>query len=216
MIPSLQYHQNKKELKILDICFGLGYNTLATLYYLHKNNLNIKLHIYSPEFDTELLKSLQTFQYPDELQRFKKIIDILSNEFFYQDDNLTIEIFNGDARKYIKTLKNIDIVYQDAFSTEVNHSLWTVEYFADIKKALSVDAILTTYSIATPVRLSLYKNDFVIYLHKPETTNKITIALNKKEIDQNYQYIDMELKQQRNTVSKPLYDKDSSNEMDYL
>jgi len=129
---------------------------------------------------------------------------------------IKINIFNGDARKYIKSLKNIDIVYQDAFSTDVNHSLWTVEYFADIKKALAQDAILTTYSIATPVRLSLYKNDFVVYLHKPETTNKITIALNKKEIDPNYQYIDMELKQQRNTISKPLYDKDSSSEMDYL
>lgn len=216
MIPSLQYHQDKKELRILDICFGLGYNTLATLYYIQKNNLAIKLHIYSPEFDTELLKSLQSFQYPEELKEFKTIIDTLSKDFYYEDEKIKIELFNGDARKYIKTLNNIDIVYQDAFSTDVNHSLWTVEYFADIKKALASDAILTTYSIATPVRLSLYKNDFVVYLHKPETTNKITIALNKKQIDQNYQYIDMQLKQQRNTISKPLYDKDSSNEMDYL
>ena len=216
MIPSLQYHKDKKELRILDICFGLGYNTLATLYYIQKNNLDIKLHIYSPEFDTNLLKSLQTFQYPEELKEFQPIIHKLSKDFYYEDEKIKIEIYNGDARKYIKTLKDIDIVYQDAFSTDVNHSLWTVEYFADIKKALATDPILTTYSIATPVRLSLYKNDFIVYLHKPKTTNKITIALTKKKIDPSYKYIDMELKQQRNTISKPLYDQDTSNEKDYL
>ncbi|MGB3751429.1 MAG: hypothetical protein WA945_07650, partial [Arcobacteraceae bacterium] len=92
MIPSLQYHQNKKELRILDICFGLGYNTLATLYYIHKNNLNIKVHIYSPEFDTKLLKSLQSFQYPEELKEFKPIVDTLSKDFYYEDEKIKIEL----------------------------------------------------------------------------------------------------------------------------
>jgi hypothetical protein len=190
----------------LDICFGLGYNTFATLYYIQQNNLDIKLNIYSPEFDKELLQSLQNFNYPPEFSVFKNIIDTLSTEFFYEDERIKIEIFNGDAREYITTLNNIDIVYQDAFSSTVNHFLWTVEYFEDIKKALSVDAIMTTYSISTPIRLSIYKNDFFIYEYKPETSNRITIALNKQQIDTKYKYIDMELKQQRNTTAKALYD----------
>jgi hypothetical protein len=176
------------------------------LFYIKKNNLDIKINIFSPEFDLDLINSLSTFNYPAEFEEFSYIIQILVNKYQYEDKNICIEIFNGDAREYIKKLHAIDIVYQDAFSSDVNHSLWTVEYFNDIIKILSPDAILTTYSIATPIRLSLYKNNFLIYEYKPDNSNRITIALNKKKIDLQYKYIDMQLKQQRNTTAKPLYD----------
>jgi len=206
VVPALTYHSNKYELNILDICFGIGYNTLATLYYAKKNNLNIKFNIYSPEFDLELLNSLKDFQYPKEFDEYKDIINQLSTKLSYKDENLNIEIFNGDAREYIKTLNNIDIVYQDAFSSDVNKSLWTKEYFKDIAKTLNNDAIITTYSIATPVRLSMWENGIEIYEYKKGDTDRSTIGLNKKEIDTNYKYIDMVLKQQRNTQAKALED----------
>ena len=179
---------------------------MATLYYIEKNNLDIKVNIYSPEFDLDLITSLQKFNYPTEFNNLLPIINKLSQTHKFQNENKNIEIYNGDARDYIKTLKNIDIVYQDAFSSDVNHLLWTVEYFQDIRKTLSSDAIMTTYSIATPIRLSIYKNEFTIYEHKPENSNRITIALNKKEISTQFKYIDMQLKQQRNTTAKALYD----------
>ena len=209
IIPALSYHKDKKELNILDICFGLGYNTLATIYYIKKNNLNIKLKIYSPEFDTELLKSLQTFNYPDEFIEYKELINTLSNNLFYEDAELRIEIFNGDARKYIKEINNIDIIYQDAFSSDVNHLLWTKEYFEDIKKAMSKDSIITTYSIATPIRLSIWENNLYIYEYKPENSNRITIASNQEIYKENYKYIDMKLKKTRNKEATALYDKDN-------
>ena len=212
VIPALNYHQNKKELTILDICFGIGYNSLATLYYIQKSDLNIKANIYSPEFDLELLHSIEHFNFPKEFESLKNIIRILSQELFYEDEKCKIEIYHGDAREYLDILynKNIffDIVYQDAFSSEVNKLLWTQEYFAQIKNILNDDAIVTTYSIATPIRLSIYNNGFNIYEYKPDNSNRITLALNKKEIDFNYKYIDMELKKQRNTEAIALYDKD--------
>ena len=217
IIPSLTYHKDKKELNILDICFGLGYNTLATLYYIKKNKLDIKVNIFSPEFDKELLLSLKDFNYPAEFKEFENIIKTISQELYYKDENTTIEIFNGDAREYLKSLDNttketkgFDIVYQDAFSSDVNRLLWTQEYFGQIKSLLNDDAIITTYSIATPIRLSIYNNNLTIYEYKPESSNRITIALNKKDIhkDMKYKYIDMELKQQRNKTARALKDKD--------
>jgi len=181
----------------------LGYNTLATIYYIQKNNLDIKLNIYSPEFDIKLLKSLKDFQYPQEFQPFKNIIKQLSSTFKYQDNKINIEIFQGDARKYIKTLSNIDIIYQDPFSSDVNKSLWTVEYFEDIYKLLSSNGIVTTYSIATPVRLNMYENNFFIYEYQNNFTKKLTIALKTKlkNLITNYKYIDMELKKSRNPTA---------------
>lgn len=208
VIPALGYHKEKSTLRILDICFGIGYNTLSTIYYVQKNNLNIKLEIFSPEFDLELIKSLKDFDYPLEFKNIQHIIKELAQNFKYEDENIHIELFIGDARKYIKTLNSIDVVYQDAFSSEVNVELWSVEYFKDIYKVCNKDCILTSYSIATPVRLSLFEAGFEIYEINPTGKTKQSIALKqKKDIDA--KYIDMNLKRQRNKDAIAIYDKNN-------
>lgn len=205
VIPAFEFHKNKSHLRILDICFGIGYNTLSTIYYLKENSLDISLEIFSPEFDLELIQSLQKFDYPKEFDNIKHIIIELSKNFKYEDENLKIELFIGDAREYIKTLDSIDIIYQDAFSSEVNRELWSVEYFKDIYNICSEDCVLTTYSIATPVRLSLYEAGFEIYEINPIGKKKQTLGLkNKKDIEA--KYIDMQLKKQRNQEAKAIYD----------
>lgn len=211
IIPALNYHQQKQKLVILDICFGLGYNTLATLYYLKKQKLQKQLHIYSPELDPALIKSLKEFVYPKELEEFKPIIEQISKELYYKDQNYTIEVINQDARKVLSDLNDqnitIDIVYQDPFSSDVNKTLWTVEYFDDIVKLLDSNAIVTTYSIATPVRLSMYESG--LYIYETKTDNrKSTLAFKTKQEIHPYKYIDMKLKKQRNQKAKALRDKE--------
>lgn len=205
VIPALDYHKNKNSLKILDICFGLGYNTLSTIYYVKKNFPNTKIEIYSPEFDLELIKSLKNFKYPKEFLNLSNIIKQLADKQKYEDESIKIDLFIGDAREYIKNIKDIDIVFQDAFSSEVNRELWSVEYFKDIFKATNETSILTTYSIATNVRLSLYEAGFKIYEINPIGEKKQTIAF-KSKIDIDAKYIDMQLKKQRNKEAKAIYD----------
>jgi len=166
---------NKNEIKILDICFGLGYNTFLSILNKPKNS---KLKIYSPELDKNLIKSLKTFNYPKEFNKIQHIIDEISQNFYFKDENIEIEIFIGDARKYIKTLDSIDIVYQDAFSPKVNTELWTIEYFKDIDKLNP--KIITTYSVASPVRYALYSLGYNLYTHQYDNIRKGTLA--SKEI----------------------------------
>ena len=79
--------------------------------------------------------------------------------------NFYIEVFLGDAREYVRNFENrFDIVYQDAFSPSSNPTLWTKEYFSDIKRGIKKDGLLTTYSIALATRLALYENGFLIYI----------------------------------------------------
>jgi len=204
VIPAFKFHKNKTTLNILDICFGIGYNTFSTLYYVLKNNLNVKLNIYSPELDEELINSLASFDFPKEFEEIKPIIQALAKEKKYKDEFFEIEVKICDAREYIRTLKNIDIVYQDAFSSEVNNELWSVEYFKDIYTICNEDAIMTTYSIATPVRLSMYEAGFEIYEIKPIKMKQTLAFKQKNDIDA--KYIDMQLKQQRNKEAKAIYD----------
>lgn len=178
VIPTLERKKYQEEIVILDICFGLGFNTLATLYYHKQNNLTSKLRIYSPELDAELVKSLVHFNYPPEFEIFGDVIDSLATTGRYSDMTCHIEIFVGDAREYIKKfdMDTFDIIYQDAFSPKANPVLWTLEYFADISSCIKHDGILTTYSIALQIRLALFQNGFNIYLSTGDKVRDFTIA----------------------------------------
>jgi len=208
VIPSFDIFQNKKHLNILDICFGIGYNTFTTIIYILQNNIKTKINFYSVELDEELINSLKDFNYPKEFLQISHIITAISNNKSYKDDQFYIEVKIDDARNYIKTLDNIDIVYQDAFSSDVNKELWTKEYFYDIKNSLSKDAILTTYSIATPIRLSMYENDLEIYEYKYDSKRKATLATTMVKIDCSFdlKYIDMIKKQINNPSAISLKD----------
>jgi len=161
------------EIRILDICFRLGYNTLTAI--LHKPE-NVKLKIFSPEMDLELIRNLKNFDYPDKFKNLLSIINEISENLYYKDDEIEVEIFAGDARDYIKKLNNIHIVYQDAFSPKVNQEGWTLEWFENITKILHKNGIITTYSVATPVRCAFYKLGMNIYTHNSDIIRKGSIA----------------------------------------
>lgn len=207
IIPAFTFHKNKSELTILDICFGIGYNTFSTIYYCLQNNLNIKLNIFSPELDGNLVKSLEIFAFPKEFDCIKHIINSIAQTCKYEDENIKIEVFIGDARDYIRSLEknSFDIIYQDAFSSDVNFELWTKEYFDDIYKLCNDSCIMSSYAIATPIRLSMYEAGFFIYENRP-VKRKITLAFKQKQ-DLIEKYVDMELKKQRNKEAVALHDK---------
>ncbi|SFV54947.1 SAM-dependent methyltransferase [hydrothermal vent metagenome] len=210
--PSLALKSHKEKLTILDICFGLGYNTFATLYYIKKNNLKTKVHILSPEFDKELIHSLDTFDFPLGFESITHIIKTVATDLYYEDEQFKIEILIGDARKSIPQIKEkIDIVYQDAFSPAHNPMLWTKEWFSDVRAICNEDAILTTYSTAAAIRLGLYENGFYIFVHRAEMMRYSTVA-SLKMLD-GVEYIDMELKKERNPTARSMKDRDYLKDM---
>lgn len=207
IIPAFEYHENKTELNILDICFGLGYNTLSTIYFIKKHKLNIKANFYSPELDGDLVKSLQKFEYPEEFKDIQDIINCVANTGKYEDEFIKIEVHVGDARDYIQSFKDefFDVVYQDAFSSDVNMELWTKEYFDDLYKISKPDSIMTTYAIATPVRLSMYEAKYCVYQYAP-IKRKNSLCFKYKQ-DKIGKFVDMELKKERNKDARAIYDK---------
>ncbi len=208
VLPAFNLHQGKTALSILDICYGLGYNTLATLYHVKKYNLPVTLHIISPEFDETLVRSLKNFDYPSEFEMLKPIIEAISENFYYADKQFKIEVLIGDARQTIPSLNadevRFDIIYQDAFSPKVNPLLWTREWFADIRALCSEDAVLTTYSTAAATRMGLDENGFVLHYFDAPDTRRSLVASPRK-ID-SLEWIDMALKRQRNPEAKSLKD----------
>ena len=173
--------QNLKTVNILDICFGLGYNTLSSIYYIQKEKLDIDLNIYSPELDMSLVSSLKNYNYPKEFDNLKKIIISLSDSHHYKDKNIEINIDIIDACKCAKKIdRTIDIIYQDAFSLTKNPSLWTTEFFSSLKKISSKDVILTTYTKTPLVREALNSNGFFLYEYKGKNVRKSILGFLKE------------------------------------
>ena len=205
--PAFHFKGNSRSLCILDICFGLGYNTFATLYYVKKNNLKTKIHILSPEFDKDLIYSLARFSYPKEFDDIAGIIQTISQNLFYEDEQFKIEILLGDAREIVpKISQKIDVIYQDAFSPKQNPLLWSREFFRDIANISKEDALLTSYSTASSTRLGLYENGFFIFVYYPKMARYSTIA--SKIMLEEIEYIDMELKKERNPSGRSFRDED--------
>lgn len=208
VIPAFTLQREKEAVTILDICFGLGFNTLATLYYLKKEGIRKKVRIFSPEFDESLVKSLETFPYPEHFEPFLPIIRQLSREHHYRDESVEVTLYIGDAREYLKQCsERFDIVYQDAFSPSVNPLLWTTEYFADIARLMRADGVLTTYSTALKTRLALYENGLMVYLNRGEGYRNATVASKTRGLE-GLETVDMEHKKACNPEVTPLSDRE--------
>ncbi len=163
IIPAFHYTLNRTKcsqiqsmpIKILDICFGLGYNSFFSIAYAKKWNL--KVEIYSPEMDINLLNSLHLLKYPIILQQYLPIdemLDCINNGNIFHQDNVSLKVFCGNAIEYIQSFEDefFDIIYQDAFSPSKNPELWSQNYFAQLYRILHKNGIITTYSSASRIR----------------------------------------------------------------
>lgn len=207
VIPAITSQRHKPGLQILDICFGLGFNTLATLWYMREHRIEIPLRIYSPELDRGLIEGLEHFEYPEQFHAFKPVIEALGRTGSYKDEHLFIELYIGDARAFVRQCElAFDIIYQDAFSPASNPMLWTKEYFSDLARLLKPDGILTTYSMALKTRLALFHNGFNVYINEGEGHRDATVAA--KGALEGFVPVDMAYKIYCNPGVEPLSDAD--------
>lgn len=203
--PAFALHREKDHLRIIDICFGLGFNTLLSLYYRDTYYPDTTLEIYSPELDGDLVASLVDFPYPEIFEPYRNMITDIATLGGYEDERTQITVEITDARKAMRELEGEwDVCYQDAFSPSVNPALWTREYFADIARLMGEEGIVTTYSTALSTRLALYENGLNVYLNSGEGYRNATIA-SRRELKE-YEKVDMEHKIRCNPDTKSLSD----------
>lgn len=205
--PAFSVQSHKKHLKIIDICFGLGFNTLATLYYRDIHFPDTTIEIFSPELNGELVASLVTFPYPDIFKPYLPIIASLIEYGSYKDEKTKIRIVITDARVAMRELSGIwDVCYQDAFSPSANPLLWTREYFGDVARLMGDEGIVTTYSIALAIRMALHENGFNVYLNTGEGFRSATVAT--RRLLSEFEKVDVQHKAKCNPGTLSLRDSD--------
>ncbi len=157
-----EFVKNNKEIKLLDICFGVGYNSAALIDEVLKNNKDCRIFITALENDKEIIEQIPNIT--PEFKNYSIIKELAkSKNKKFSSDNINMKLIIEDALKSIKKINNkFDFVFLDPFSPKKCPELWTEEFFKDIFNLMKPNSILTTYSCARSVRDNLTKAGFKV------------------------------------------------------
>ena len=149
-------------LTILDICFGLGYNSLLAIHTAKASNPKCKIKIYALEMDPQVFGLINKIDMDQEYAAIYNMIKRLSKDkLSIKQGGVDLQLHLGDARETILEIKDkADAVFLDPFSPPKNPELWTEEFFSNIHARMKKSAILATYSCAALVRINLVRAGF--------------------------------------------------------
>lgn len=153
----------QKKVRLLDVCFGLGYNSLAACE--QTMSAGGEIDIIGLEMDRGVVTTAaQTVREHKSCFDWQKCLQSLTEEGFWQESGCTISLLWGDARYTISKLKkdqdSFDLIWLDPFSTQKNSELWTVDLFRSLYKILRPKGAMLTYCAAIPVRSGLLEAGF--------------------------------------------------------
>ncbi len=181
-----------KSLSVLDICFGLGYNSASLLNELIKQESY--LNFYALEIDKKPLEYALKNRYFLKLwdPKVKKILDSLYLNDSFDDQFFKCRILWGDAREKINTIPaatKFDLIYLDGFSPQKCPQVWTIEFLSKVTENLNSNGYLITYSSSAAVRKTLRNLGLEIFSIKPSFKNRTfwsqgTVAIAKFDKDQ--------------------------------
>jgi len=135
----LKERLEKGDVKLLDIGFGMGYNTFLASS-LAQNLAKHHLHVSAIDQDRLLLQ-----QSADVVQEslHVKILNALFTCKRYEDSFTTVTFLNSEARYAITLLKeSFDIIFLDPFLESNNASLVSVDFFTILKTLLKPSGVL--------------------------------------------------------------------------
>lgn len=186
--------RNQTTIRVLDICFGMGYNSFTLVNEVLKNGEPFaKVDIEAVEMD---LGILQTFPAVIGQESYSAIRAaglteewarnlVSSNDELLESSctleregkeplTLSIKLHRADLRQVVPRLaklalnadSRVDLIFHDPFSPNKVPELWTHDLFACYRELIAVDGRLLTYSAATAIRAGLIEAGFDVYRTK--------------------------------------------------
>lgn len=142
---------------ILDVCYGLGYNSAAAVEAILAINPGCRIELYGLELDPTVPLGAATEQllaiWPDRVRQF---LLGMADQHQFQDENIVAQLLIGDARVRVQELVaadvKADVIFFDPFSPKHCPELWTVEFCTLVSKLLDRAGKLSTYSRSAAVR----------------------------------------------------------------
>lgn len=146
------------QVNILDVCYGLGYNTAAALEAIWTAHPTCCVTAVGLELDPQVPQAaipLLATCFPS----VQSVLLTLATTGQVTDDRLEARLLLGDARQTIHMLIaegfQADAIFLDPFSPPHCPHLWTVEFLRQVSRCLAPTGKLATYSCAAAVRSAL-------------------------------------------------------------
>lgn len=151
--------QQQETITILDICYGLGYNTAAALEGIWAVQPALPIRLVGLELDETIPQTaIAQGLVKDWPQPVRAALKLLADHHQVRT-HLTGDLLIGDARQQIRQLMHqglrADVIFLDPFSPPRCPQLWTVEFLDLVAQCLHPQGILATYSGAAAVRAAL-------------------------------------------------------------
>lgn len=144
-------------LALLDVCYGLGYNTAAALDTILRVNPACQVRLVALELDPRVPRQAidqgLINGWPTSVQT---CLQDLAHTGQAQRPWLEATLLWGDARQRIQAVEALkfqaDLIFFDPFSPPHCPELWTVEFIRQVAACLHPEGKLVTYSCAAAVR----------------------------------------------------------------
>ena len=217
-----------KSLNVLDICFGLGYNSASLLDELIKQKSYLSL--FALEIDKKPLeyslsnKSFLKLWAP----KIKIIFESLYRNDYFEDQFFKCKMLWGDARETINIIPSsikFDLIYLDGFSPQKCPQVWTIEFLSKVVEKLNPQGYLITYSSSAAVRKTLINLGLEIFTIKTFSNEKtfwsqgtVAIAkLYKNKLETNFNLEKLSVMEEEHLLTKasiPYRDQDLNSSKD--
>jgi tRNA U34 5-methylaminomethyl-2-thiouridine-forming methyltransferase MnmC len=153
-------------IKILEIGFGTGLNALLSLS--EARNCNIPIDYTAIDAFPLRPEQAEKLNFVDQ-----QLFEPFRSEFkaFHNSENLERTFFEGlfhlkkqkvDLLELEPAKSYFDLIYFDAFSSNVQPELWTKEIFQKLFNSLKSSGVLVTYSAKGSVKTALRDSGFVV------------------------------------------------------
>ncbi|MBE9059550.1 hypothetical protein IQ256_00915 [cf. Phormidesmis sp. LEGE 11477] len=149
------------KVSILDVCYGLGYNTAAAMETILSANPQCFLDLRALEIDVEVARSAIAHNLTQHYSpTVEQALKDLANHYEAKSETILAQLLLGDARQQIQILIDqawqADVIFLDPFSPPHCPQLWTLEFLGLVAKCLNPNGgVLVTYSCAAAVRSAL-------------------------------------------------------------
>lgn len=145
----------KKDIDLLDIGFGMGYNSLCSIFLEKKH----KLKITAIDKNRVIIKTASKLI---EDENYSKVLEEIFEKYSYKDEFNSLNFIVQDARFALKNLeKKFDIIYLDSFLHNLNASLLSYDFFKLLKNVLKSDGVIICSQTNHIVKVALAKANFV-------------------------------------------------------
>ena len=157
--------RRQDRIRILDVCFGLGYNSGVALELIWGIAPQCQVDLVGLERSLEVPwqaweQGIRFGLEPVDQDRWPELLQTGQLE----TPRWQARLWWGDARRTLDQvpLAWADAVFLDPFSPSVCPELWTVEFLTQIKQRMAPEGRLATYSCAAAVRSALIEAGLAI------------------------------------------------------